>query len=170
MFGDARFHHKVSIGGALIFAALLMGAVVWHHESVVAALDNQARETLDRQWVAMKGYLRVAHDAQTEPLQVRWYYDSDDADEATNVRNLQRYFMLADSTGRVLQVSDAFDNIGIDSPLQIRSRVKAGKVFWFKRNAFLIRASVVFDRDHRSPYYLAIATPLAQRHVEFASD
>jgi hypothetical protein len=157
MFGDARFH-KVSAGGALIFAALLIGAVVLHHETVTAALDNQARETLDQQWAAMMGYLRVAKNSKT----VAWYYDSDDADEATNVRRLQRYFMFADPEGRLLEVSDGFEKIGIDSPSQIRSQVKAGKVFWFKRNAFLVRAGVVFYRDHRSPYYMAIATPVAR--------
>jgi hypothetical protein len=132
----------------------------------MAALDRQARETLDQQWAAMMGYLRVG-----KQKEVVWYYDSEDPDEAANVRRLRRFYMLADQSGRVLQVSDAYRNIGVDSPSQISSRVRealnssvASRAFWVKRNAFLIRGGIVFDQDRQSAYYVAIATPLARDH------
>jgi hypothetical protein len=161
MFANAGFSRNISIGSALVFLVLLIGAAVFHHNRVVAALNNQARETLEGQWSAMKGYLRVGKNGQT------WYYDNRDPDEVATVARIQRYYLLADSKGRVLQVSDAYENIGRDSSYQIMSRLRealdspgAGKALWFRRDAFLIRAGIVFDQDRRSPYYVAIATPL----------
>lgn len=164
------FRRKLSLGSFPVFAILLIFAAAFCHERFRSALDRQAHEVLNQQWAMMKGYLRI--DSNAPARQIAWYFDNSDPDEAYSVSNIQRVYLLADEKGRALEESRAYREIGVDSAFQISARVREalgtsepGKAFWSaKRNAqgmpFLVRAGIVFDEQHRSPYYVAIGTPL----------
>jgi hypothetical protein len=38
-------------------------------------VERHAREELDKEWGAMKGYLRLEFDPETRTIQDFWYYD-----------------------------------------------------------------------------------------------
>jgi len=72
-----------------------------------------------------------------------------------------------------LEVSTAYEDIGIDHPADIQAMVRAAaasrtpRIFWTeRRNAkgerFLIRSGIVFSEGHLAPYYVAIGLPLTQ--------
>ncbi len=172
---------------ALFFTILLAGVAAYFRASLVRSLDLQVHEILDKDWAAMKGYLRVeAKDSAS------WYYAEDDPDEATIVADIKKIYMIADEDGNLIknqktgeqEYSTTYDEIGVDPPALVRQRVREavqamstqkpgtpGKVWWdYRHNSrdqrFLIRAGIVLDEGHvtpgrRVPYYVAIGTPLA---------
>jgi heavy metal sensor kinase len=110
---------------------------------------------------------------------MNWYYDTEDPDETFIVERLRRVFLLTDADGNKPFASTQYQTLGIDSPAEIRARVKeslafkpppgapdqGGKVFWRVRYSstgapFLIRSGVIFDEGHHLPYYVAIGRPL----------
>lgn len=164
---------RLTASYALFFAVLLVGMAGLLRARLETLLDNQVRTVLDQEWGAMKGYLRIEKDG---PF---WYYDSQDPDEAYIVERLRRVYLLADADGKPIQRSTIYQNIGIDSPSDIRERVRlalnsyapgaAGKTFWMERRTpqgtpYLIRAGIVFDEHHQAPYYVAIGSTLSDNY------
>ena len=154
---------------ALFFALLLIGVAALFRARLSTVLDNQMHDTLNQEWAALKGYLRIEKDGP------HWYYDEEDPDESLIVLRMRRVYLLTDSNGKMIEVSTEYQDLGIDSAASIRSQVRAalasyrpesaGMSFWTeRRNAenvpYLIRAGIVFDERHTAPYYVAIGTPL----------
>ena len=180
---------RLTASYALFFAVLLIGVAYWFRESLVKTLDLQIHETLNQEWAAAKGYLRIDKSSELGKNASNWYYDADDPDESAIVLDLKKIYMIADENGNLLQdaktkeleYSTTYDEIGVDPPALVRERVRAavaamkpgtpGKTFWDERkNArgerFLIRAGLVFDEGHMMPgkhlpYYMAIGYPLS---------
>jgi heavy metal sensor kinase len=162
---------RLTAGYALYFSVLLIGVAGLYRERLGHTLERQARDVLDQEWAATKGYLRI------ERHEPRWFYDSQDPDETFIVERLRRVYLLADSLGEPIESSTLYRSIGLDAPDTIQARIRdslssgqqgaAGKAFWdVRRNAqgaeFLIRAGVVFDEGHHAPYYVAIGRPTAE--------
>src|SRR5581483_2033991 len=155
---------------ALFFALLLIGAAGIFRYRLSTVLQNQAEDTLAQQWAAMKGYLRI-EDFGNKPAEPHWYYDSDDPDETFIVERLRRVFLLTDASGKnePLFISTTYESMGRESPAQIQERVRIalatpGKFFsdtrYSEGEPYLIRAGIVFDEQHKAPYYVAIGSPL----------
>jgi heavy metal sensor kinase len=176
---------RLMVAYALFFAICLTGLAVVFRTSLERTLDTQAHDTLNEEWGALKGYLRIEPGAADSAVPgkngANWYYDADDPDEKTAVLDIQKIFLLTDPDGNVLldtktgdrQVSSTYESIGIDSPKVVREamRFAPGKPFWTKRknsdgDRFLIRSGVILDEGRLDPsrrlsYYVAIGTPLA---------
>jgi len=155
---------------ALFFAILLIGTTAVFRARLSAVLDNQARDNLEQQWAALKGgYFRIEIHGN-KPPELSWYYDDEDPDETFIVERLRRAFLLTDASGKdELFISTTYESMGRESPAEIQQRVRSvlaspGKVFWDTRYAdgepYLVRAGVVFDEQHKAPYYAAIGTSL----------
>jgi heavy metal sensor kinase len=165
---------RLTAGYALFFAILLMGTAAVFRARLSSVLKNQAEDSLRQEWAAVKGYLRVEQYGN-KPPEVSWYYDREDPDESFIVERLRRALLLTDASGNnELFISTTYDSIGKESPAVIQERVRAamasyvpgseGKAFWDTRYAegepYLIRAGIIFDIEHKAPYYIAIGTPL----------
>jgi hypothetical protein len=157
----------------LLLAVLLLIAAGLNYEWARSTLEQEAHEDLNQQWAAVKGYLRIEYDPNTRRIGDAWYYDPDDPDEAATVNSIRARCLIADESGRVLRESRTYREIGLDSPARIRSRMgalssqEARGDFWSARNrdegrSYLVRAGIVYDEQHRAPYYVAIAAPLSQ--------
>lgn len=154
---------------ALFFALLLIGAAAIFRARLSIVLQNQAEDTLAQQWAAMKGYMRI-EDFGNKPAEAHWYYDSEDPDETFIVERLRRVFLLTDASGtNEMFISTTYESMGRESPAQIQQRVRIalaspGKVFsdtrYSEGEPYFIRAGIVFDEQHKAPYYVAIGTPL----------
>jgi heavy metal sensor kinase len=181
---------RLTASYALFFAVLSIGVAFLFRESLKRSLDTQAHDTLTEEWRAVKGYLRIDHDAKLGKNASNWYYSDDDPDEATIVLDLKKIYMVADQNGNIIQdaktqeleYSTAYDEIGLDPPALVRDRVNRalaamrpgtpGLTFWdTRRNSkgerFLFRAGMVFDEGHTEPghhlpYYVSIGFPLAE--------
>jgi len=161
---------RLTFGYAIFFTLLLVAVAALFRERLEYTLDKQVHDVLDQEWAAIKGYLKI------ERGQMNWYYDPEDPDEAFIVERLRRVFLLTDAEGANPSASTQYQTLGIDTPQEIKARVKealaarnsdqGGPAFWRVRYSssgapYLIRAGVVYDEGHRAPYYVAIGRPLA---------
>ena len=149
---------RLTVSYVFFFSLLLIFVGILFRNVLVSILDSQTLDALNEEWGAVKGYLRFENQ---RPI---WYYDRYDPDEAFIVDRLQQVYLLADSQGNVLEVSPAYQNIGIDSLEQMRSalRSKEAQVYIRKDSngvPYMIRAGAMPDDKHRL-YYLAIGRSL----------
>jgi heavy metal sensor kinase len=151
---------RLTASYASFFALLLLGLGALFRQTLNANLHSQLRDVLDQEWAAVKGYLRIENG---RPL---WYYDPIDPDETFIVTRLQRVYLLADPEGKVLESSETYRMIGIESPDEIRELIRSNRTSWRVREApngvsYLIRSGAVFDERHLQPYFVAIGRSLA---------
>jgi len=167
---------------ALFFALLLIGVTGVFHERLASSLDNQVHSVLDQRWAAMKGYLRIERDSETDPMKAIWYYDKEDPDESRIVLGIRSVYLITDSNGNTVPdldgqpaVSQTYLDIGVDSPADIKKLVRGAlansRPFWTVKRSrqgvdYLIRSGIVYDEGHftggrRSPYYVALGSSLA---------
>jgi heavy metal sensor kinase len=166
---------RLTAGYALLFAVLLVGTAALFRERLAYTLNSEAHDLLEQEWIAMKGYLHIerlppprGHAAEHEPCgpyKAKWEYDKNDPDEDFAVERLRRVYVLADAKGCVMQFSTIYDSIGIEQPKEIEAAIRNGQPVWKRRPSphgipYLIRAGVVFDDSHRSPFYVAVGRPM----------
>ena len=185
---------RLTAGYALFFAVLLFAVTALFHERLASTLDNQSKDLVEQEWAAMKGYLRIERNPETQRNESYWYYDDVDPDESRIVLNIRRVYLIADTNGNLIHdalsgtpaVSTTYSKTGVDSPAEIQTRIQealgANKPnappvqFWTERRTpdgvqFLIRSGIVFDELHHQPYYVAIGrelTPYLSILREFA--
>jgi heavy metal sensor kinase len=162
---------------ALFFTVLLASVAAYFRASLVRSLDLQVHEILDKDWAAMKGYLRIDRDPDIGKNASNWYYAEDDPEEATIVGDIKKIYMIADEEGTLVhdaktqepEYSTIYDEIGIDPPALVKQRVREavqamstqkpgtpGKTWWdYRHNSrgerFLIRSGIVLDEGHLAP-------------------
>ncbi|MCX6622566.1 MAG: ATP-binding protein [Acidobacteria bacterium] len=152
------------------FSALLVLIGLFFVEIVRTNLDSQVRQLLDDEWVAVRGYLRI----EKEPGGVlpRWYFDREDPDESLAVSRLRRICLITDTDGRVLEVSQSYRLLGIETPTEIssiyRRAARSPQPVWRERVdvagvPYLVRYSILtetIDKKH-VPFLVAIGRSLA---------
>jgi len=180
---------RLTAGYAVFFALLLVGIATGFRAYLKTTLEGQERDDLNEEWAAIKGgFLRFFHSPEMG-WYADWYYADDDPDETTEVRDLKKVFLVTDQYGRVLiddktkeqQVSTEYEDIGIDKPPYIQSRVRKAEAD-FKPNTpstptwtvrrdssgapFLIRSAVTFPfaspAGHGEPFFVAIGKPQSE--------
>src|SRR4029077_442868 len=120
---------------ALIFSLLLILVGAFYRQRLAANLDAQIHDGLEQEWAAAHGYLRIESDQK--PI---WYYDRKDPNESFIVEQLKRVYMLADARGNVmpsaeggLEMSEAYQSLGIDSPAEIDAVIRSPQPQWTVR-------------------------------------
>lgn len=152
---------RLTLSYALFFTLLLSGLGIVFRGFLSNSLDNNIRDILDQDWAAMRGYLRI------EKGIPHWFYDKDDTDENYIVSRLQRVYLITDARGTVLDGSEAYAELGEDTPDDVRATLRSREATWrVKKNKegapYLIRSGMVSSNDkHRDPYFVAIGRSLA---------
>ena len=148
---------RITISYVLFFGLFLVLLGVFVKRALEVILDARTKETVEEEWGAVKGYLRIE---QNKPI---WFYDSEDPEEAAIVERLRRILLLTDLEGEVLEVSNAYRAIGVEEPEKIAAIVKTKGVVWrTKENSqgeeFLVRCGILIDG--RRSYFLAVGRGL----------
>ena len=154
---------------ALFFALLLIGVTGVFHERLASSLDNQVHSVLDQRWAAMKGYLRIERDSETDPMKAIWYYDKEDPDESRIVLGIRSVYLITDSNGNTVPdldgqpaVSQTYLDIGVDSPADIKKLVRGAlansRPFW------TVKRSRPVNVRWRPPWTAASTRPRKRRH------
>jgi hypothetical protein len=139
----------------------LSGLGVIFREFLSNSLDNNIRDVLNQDWAALRGYLRI------EKGEPKWFYDRDDTDENYIVSRLKRVYLITDARGTVLEGSEAYAELGEDTPDEVRATLRSHDPTWrIKRSKegvpYLIRSGMVLSNDkHRDLYFVAIGRSLA---------
>jgi heavy metal sensor kinase len=183
-----RFRLMVSY--ALLFLIMLVGTAVVFRARLASELSASAENTLNEQWAAIKGaYLRIEPNPDLDnKYAANWYYDADDPDETTQVLNLKKVLLVADENGNPIpetipdseahppSVSTAYDDLGRESPAEIRQFVSMARkrakapLLWSERRSskgepFWIRSGLIWDERHRVPFYISIGVSLAKNQT-----
>lgn len=149
---------RLTVTYLVMFSLLLTGLGFLFRNNLSTTLDAQIRDLLEEEWGAALGYLTFENQ---RPV---WFYDKGDPDEARIVTRLQGVYLLTDENGYVLERSEAYQALGIDSPEVIREVLKSpAAVINIRTNAqgerFFIKSGRLLDKKHY--YYLALGRSLA---------
>jgi heavy metal sensor kinase len=168
---------RLTISYALLFTLLFALVALFLREKLKSSLDDQVVATVDGDWAAMKGYMRIEPCPELgNKLTTAWYYDQEDPDETTIVLDLRKIYMVADQYGNPISdcasqqqaVSTAYSDIGVEKPEFIRKQVREAlaalpkqKIFYLDRKTssgepVKIRAGIVYAEKHVAPFYVAI--------------
>jgi heavy metal sensor kinase len=146
----------------LIYAAFLALIVValgfLFRQTLEKSLEENASAILSEEWAAVKGYLRV------EKGKANWYYDVEDPEETAIVQRLRSVFLLADKSGKVIEMSKDYPSLGAESTKEIERILKLGKAEErVRRDAdgylYLVRSGLHVD-DGRKEFLLSIGRSL----------
>src|SRR5439155_132736 len=73
---------RLTASYALFFALLLITVAVLFRQRLESVQRQEVQDTLESNWRAMKGYLRIELNRETNKYFASWYYDPDDPDES----------------------------------------------------------------------------------------
>lgn len=156
---------RLTLSYFAIFAVLLAAVGLYFRASLRETLDDRMREIVEQEWAAVKGYLRIENEVSV------WYFDSKDPEESSFVERLQRIILIADSKGKVLEASNGYRALGVESSQVLQGRFILGmagnKDFIVRSDSkgdkVLIRSGAV--RQGNMQYYLAVGRRLADNAI-----
>src|SRR5258707_13771441 len=101
---------RLTLSYVLFFSVLLVAIGLLFVKTLQLGMDDDSRAALEEEWGAAKGYLHI------EGGKPVWIADPTDPEEAYIVERLRHVYILADYTGKVLEHSQTYASICIDSP------------------------------------------------------
>jgi heavy metal sensor kinase len=146
---------RLTLTYILFFTVLLTFLGVFFRQTLKSLYDSQIRNILEEEWGAVRGYLRI------EKGKINWFYDREDPEEAIIVDRLKQIYLLTDQNGTVLEVSPKYEQLGIESPKEIRENLRRRReAIWTTRKSpeggtYLIREGMLTADDDK-PYFVAI--------------
>lgn len=149
---------RLTLSYGFAFALLVLGVGLVFRSTLQSILSANTTDVLEQEWGAVKGYLEVDRN------QAIWFFDREDSEEAFFVRRLRRVFLLADSEGKVIEVSELYAQAGVESREQLLAMLAAHRPIWRERRApdgtrFLVRTGVL--SEGRKEYLLSVGRSLA---------
>jgi heavy metal sensor kinase len=150
---------RLTLSYVLFFTVLLSFIGVFFRQTLRSIYYDQTKDLLSEEWGAVKGYLRI------DKGKVDWYYDSEDPEEAFIVDRLRSAYLLTDATGKVMEISPKYQELGPESPDTIQKILNSQKPSWSERRTkqgvrYLIRSGLFIDDNHRW-FYVALCRSLA---------
>jgi heavy metal sensor kinase len=178
---------RLTASYALFFALLLITVAVLFRQRLESVQRQEVQDTLESNWRAMKGYLRIELNRETNKYFAGWYYDSEDPDEAKIVVDLRDVYVITDMDGNVVlnaetqkpEISTTYEDIGADKQF-IRDTARAAlaskkpqPIFRERTDStgarYLIRSGIVYaetgltgSQGHGPPFYVALGMPIQQ--------
>jgi len=149
---------RLTLSFVLFFSILMVAIGLFYRKTLQYDMESEVRAALEEEWGGAKGYLRI------ENQQPVWVADRTDPEENFIVARLRHIDLIADANGEVLEVSDTYRSIGIDSREEIRRILALPESEVHERRdsdgvAYLIKAGRTPD-DHGRPYFFAIGRSL----------
>jgi heavy metal sensor kinase len=154
---------RLTVSYVLFFAALLVVIGLLFRQNLKSEVESDVRTTVEADWDAVKGYLQIAHE---QPL---WIFDQADPEENFIVERLRRIYLLTDADANVLQNSDIYASIGVDSPEEVQRilSLRSGSEIHIRQDhdgtPYMIKVGSMLD-EHKEKYFLAIGRSLAANY------
>jgi heavy metal sensor kinase len=149
---------RLTISYVLFFAVLLVGIGLLFRKTLELEMNGDVQDAIEEEWGAAKAYLRIENH---RPI---WVADSTDPEESYIVERLRHVYLLTDPNGYLLEHSETYDSIGIDSQAEIKRILALGKpILVTKRDKhgvpYLIKAGGIPTEDGET-YYFALGRSL----------
>ncbi len=153
---------RLTLSYVFFFTVLLVVIGLIFRKNIQSEMDGDVRTALEEEWGAAKAYLRI------ENQRPFWFADPSDPEEAYIVTRLEHVYLVTDANGEVLDLSETYASIGIDSRVEVARilRLPQPEVHtrWAKDGVpYLIKAGSVPD-DKGRPYFFAIGRSLEASH------
>lgn len=144
---------RLVLSYALLFAIVFTSVGLLFREALTVTINQQSERLLDEAWVALKGYLKVRNG------ELVWAYDPEQAEESYTVERLRRVLLLADLNGQIIEISNGYAALGVETISQIQSAIAAREPITVRRSdargaPYLVRMGVLRDADR--VYFAAI--------------
>jgi heavy metal sensor kinase len=149
---------RLTLTYVLFFAVLLVAIGLIFRKNIQFEMDGDVRALLEEEWGSAKGYLRIENQ---RPI---WIADPSDPEENYILTRLKHVFLLTDADGNVLDDSETYESIGVDSLEEIHRIMHLPQpevhIRWDKDGVpYLIKAGTIpGDRGHL--YFFAIGRSL----------
>jgi heavy metal sensor kinase len=143
----------------VVAAAFVLGVLgLLFRSTLDSALHANTTLILDQEWATVRGYLHL------KAGKPEWVYDRNDSEDSFIVRRLRRIFLLARADGEILEASEIYSRVGVESKTEIQGLVRNGATVWRTRQdqegtAYLLRTAVL--QDGGRSYLLTIGRSLA---------
>jgi heavy metal sensor kinase len=150
---------RVALSYTIFFAMLLAPAGFLLRAMLTRSLETELQGVVSEEWAAAKGYMRI------ENYRPMWYYDRVDPEEALIVNQIKGgVYLLMDANRKVLEISDPYKALPLDSQEEISRVIKLNQPVWVEKKdedgvRYMLRQGVIVD-NHRLPYYMVIGKPL----------
>jgi len=152
---------RLAVSYVAFFAVLLAAIGISFRQHLNNEVEADTEQTVTSDWEAVKIYLHIKNEYPV------WQADLTDPEEGFIVERLRRIYFLADSDGNVVQNSELYASIGLESPEEI-ARILAGPStgeFKIRRDKdgipYMIEKGWMHDDDGKDKYFLAIGRSLA---------
>ena len=145
---------RLTLFYVILFALLLMMRGWLFRQTLTDIMYRDAGALLTEEFAGAKRFVQVLGG------EAQWVYDRTDPEESRVVQNLQRVFLLADASGKPIQISQDYKGLGID-PIELRRSVDAAQQTVNRavvgRNGipYLVRSGI-----HQGNLLLSIGRPL----------
>jgi hypothetical protein len=161
---NPRFRRNLSFSAAVFGALLLAIAGAVHYRFFHATLEQNARGALEKDWGAMKGYLRLERESPSSEVRANWYYDDRDAEESVAVKGIRDRCVIVDRAGRIVHQPPSLPAMGnrlagILKSLDSRDTTIITEIR-DDHATYLVRAGVLSDERRSSGYPAALVLRL----------
>ncbi len=155
---------RLTVAYALFLALLTVTASAFLRQYLSSSFDQQANEILKNNFYDLRAYLRIEHDSQ-RGFYKQLHLDTEDPDDAEIKARLERIFLLADETGKVIDISPTYQELGVDSPIAIKAFLKTGDQPFVERKdskgvPYLFRRGVILAEDRHTRFYASLGLSL----------
>jgi len=94
---------RLTVSYAILYAPLLIAVGLIFYQTFFALLRRNAEDALGEEWPTIRKYLEISDG------KAAWKWNRDDNEEAYFVRRVRRILLIADTDGKVIEISDGYE-------------------------------------------------------------
>jgi heavy metal sensor kinase len=159
---------RLTLTYVVFFTILLIFLGVFFRQTLRSMNHDQLRSVLTEEWGAVRGYLRIEKPkrGKGQKMEINWYYDRDDPEEALIVDRLKQVYVLMDAKGHPLEIGPKYRDLPWDTPHEVQQTIQSKEPVWkIKKDvhgvSYLTRSGFLMGEDNK-PYYIAIGRSYAE--------
>jgi heavy metal sensor kinase len=144
---------RLALSYAVFCAIMLTGLGVVLRGVLTNVIESTVHRLLDEEWAALKGFIDIDKRGQ-----LVWTHDPADREETAIIERLRLIYMIANSSGEVIESSELYRELGYESPASVGTVLASGQPYYVKRfngkQPFLVRQASL--TEGKSQYFVAL--------------
>lgn len=150
---------RLTVSYILLLSLVLASIGLVFQQVLTRIVREQAERVLTEEWGALLAYLRL------ENGRVEWDYDPEDPEQAFTIQRLQGVLMVADSAGKVLEISNGYRALGGEQAVLLRDAIRSPEPRFLVRHEaggdeYLVR--IGRHREKGQDYAVALGMPMLE--------
>lgn len=144
---------RLAVSYAIFCAIMLTSLGVVLRGVLTNVIESTVHRLLDEEWAALKGFIEINKQGQ-----LVWRHDPTDREEEVIIERLRLVYMIANSSGEVIESSELYRELGFDSPAAIGTVLASGLPNYVTRfrgdHPYLVRQASLMEGS--SQYFVAL--------------